>query len=75
MYKINESIKQGKSLYTVIYSYGQITLPVCQSRNYQECVEYIDKQPKEDKVYNEKESKMALQNCLSQMYKNRNNGK
>ena len=52
MYKIEEKIKQGKSLYTVIYSYGQLSLPVCQSRNYQDCIDYIDKQPKETKIYN-----------------------
>ena len=75
MYKIEEKIKQGKSLYTVVYSYGQLTLPVCQSRNYQDCVDYIDKQPKETKVYNEEESKQTLNNCLSKMYNNRNNGK
>jgi len=75
MYKIIEKNKQGKSLYTVVYSYGQLSLPMCQSRDYQHCVDYIDKQPKETKVYNEDKSKKALQNCLSQMYNNRNNGK
>tara|TARA_R110000824_G_scaffold335030_1_gene521574 strand:- start:228 stop:455 length:228 start_codon:yes stop_codon:yes gene_type:complete len=75
MYKIIEKNKQGKSLYTVVYSYGQLSLPMCQSRDYQHCVDYIDKQPKETKVYNEDNSKKALQNCLSQMYNNRNNGK
>ena len=75
MYKIIEKNKQGKSLYTVVYSYGQLSLPMCQSRDYQHCVDYIDKQPKETKVYNENKSKKALQNCLSQMYNNRNNGK
>jgi len=48
---------------------------MCQSRNYQDCVDYIDKQPKETKVYNKDKSKKALNNCLSQMYNNRNNGK
>jgi len=75
MYKIIEKNKQGTSLYTVVYSYGQLSLPMCQSRDYQHCVDYIDKQPKENKVYNEDKSKKALQNCLSQMYNNRNNGK
>ena len=46
MYKIVEKNKNNKSLYTVVYSYGQLTLPVCQSRNYQDCIDYIDKQPK-----------------------------
>ncbi len=75
MYKIIEKNKQGKSLYTVVYSYGQLSLPMCQSRDYQHCVDYIDKQPKETKVYDEDNSKKALQNCLSQMYNSRNNGK
>ena len=52
MYNIIEKNKIGKSLYTVVYSYGGLTLPVCQSRNYQDCVDYIDKQPKETKIYN-----------------------
>ena len=73
MYKIESKIKQGKSLYTVVYSYGQLSLPVCQSRNYQDCVDYIDKQPKETKVYNEEESQQALQKCLSEMYKKNSN--
>ena len=73
MYKIEEKIKQGKSLYTVVYSYGQLTLPVCQSRNYQDCVGYIDKQPKETKVYNGEESQQALNKCLSEMYKKNSN--
>ena len=75
MYKIETKTKQGEMLYTVVYSYGQLNLPVCQSKNYQDCVDYIDKQPKETKVYDEDNSKKALQNCLSQMYNNRNNGK
>ena len=73
MYKIEEKIKQGKSLYTVIYSYGQLSLPVCQSRNYQDCIDYIDKQPKETKVNNEEESQQALNKCLSEMYKKNSN--
>ena len=73
MYKIIEKNKQRKSLYTVVYSYGGLSLPVCQSRNYQDCVDYIDKQPKETKVYNEEESQQALNKCLSEMYKNNSN--
>jgi len=73
MYNIIEKNKQGKSLYTVVYTYGQLSLPVCQSPNYQDCVEYIDKQPKENKVYNEEESQQALNKCLSEMYKNNSN--
>ena len=65
--------KQEKSLYTVVYSYGQLTLPVCQSRKYQDCVDYIDKQPKETKVYNEEESQQELKKCLSEMYKKKIN--
>ena len=73
MYKIEEKIKQGKSLYTVVYSYGQLTLPVCQSRNYQDCVDYINKQPKETKIYNEEESQQILNKCLNNLYKKNNN--
>ena len=73
MYNIIEKNKNNKSLYTVVYSYGQLTLPVCQSRNYQDCVDYIKKQPKETKIYNEEESQQALQKCLSEMYKNNSN--
>ena len=73
MYKIIEKNKQRKSLYTVVYSYGGLSLLVCQSRNYQDCVDYIDKQPKETKVYNEEESQQALQKCLSEMYKKNSN--
>ena len=73
MYKIVEKNKNNKSLYTVVYSYCQLTLPVCQSRNYQDCVNYIEKQPKETKVYNEEESQQALQKCLSEMYKKNSN--
>jgi hypothetical protein len=73
MYKIEEKIKQGKSLYTVVYSYGQLTLPVCQSRNYQDCIDYINKNPEENTVYVEEESQQALQKCLSEMYKKNSN--
>ena len=64
MYNIIEKNKNGKSLYTVVYSYGQLTLPVCQSRNYQDCVNYISKQPETDKVYDEEESQQKLNYCL-----------
>ena len=73
MYNIIEKNKNGKSLYTVVYSYGQLTLPVCQSRNYQDCVDYISKQPKTDKVYNEEESQQKLNYCLSKMYERNSN--
>ena len=73
MYNIIEKKKNGKSLYTVVYSYGQLTLPVCQSRNYQDCVDYISKQPKTNKVYNEEESRKSLEYCLSKMYERNSN--
>tara|TARA_Y100001937_G_scaffold18826_1_gene25997 strand:+ start:374 stop:601 length:228 start_codon:yes stop_codon:yes gene_type:complete len=73
MYNIIEKNKNGKSLYTVVYSYGQLTLPVCQSRNYQDCVDYISKQPKTDKVYNEEKSQQKLNYCLSKMYERNSN--
>tara|TARA_B110000285_G_C14620371_1_gene378848 strand:- start:304 stop:531 length:228 start_codon:yes stop_codon:yes gene_type:complete len=75
MYSIKERNKNGSSLYTVVYSYGQLSFPVCQSGNYQDCVEYINKQPQEPEGYNEEEAQQSLTNCLTQMYKNRNNGK
>ena len=73
MYNIIEKNKNGKSLYTVVYSYGQLTLPVCQSRNYQDCVDYISKQPKTKKVYNAEKSKQKLSYCLSKMYERNSN--
>ena len=72
-YEIIGKNKNGKSLYTVVYSYGGLTLPVCQSRNYQDCVEYINKQPKTGKIYNEEESKQKLNYCLSKMYERNSN--
>ena len=75
MNNIIENKKNGNSLYTVVYSYGRLSLPLCQSKNYQDCVEYIKDQPKESKEYNEEESQQALSKCLSEIYKNRNNGK
>ena len=73
MYNIIESKKNGKSLYTVVYSYGKLTLPLLQSREVEDCVEYINKQPKETRVYDEEESQQALNNCLNEMYKNNSN--
>ena len=75
MYSIEEKNKQGKSLYTVVYTYGGLSLPLCQSPKYSDCIEYINKQPKENKVYNEEEAQQSLNKCLSDMYTNRNNGK
>ena len=75
MYSIKERNKNGSSLYTVVYTYGQLNIPLCQSGNYEDCVEYVNKQPKENKVFNKEESQQSLTNCLTQMYKNRNNGK
>ena len=73
MYNIIEKNKNAKSLYTEVYSYGQLTLPVCQSRNYQDCVNYISKQPETDKVYDEEESQQKLNYCLSKMYEKNSN--
>jgi hypothetical protein len=75
MYNIIKSKKNGNSLYTVVYSYGKLALPLYQSKDHEECIEYIKNQPKETKEYNEEESQQALNKCLSEMYKNRNNGK
>ena len=75
MYRIEFNNNNNKSLYTVIYTYGHLSLPLCQSSNYQDCVDYVNKQPKDNKVFNEEESQQALTSCLTQMYKNRNNGK
>jgi hypothetical protein len=75
MYNIIESKKNNRSLYTVVYSYGKLTIPLLQSREVEDCVEYIKCQPKETKEYNEEEAQQSLTNCLTQMYKNRNNGK
>ena len=73
MYKIVEKNKQSKSLYTVVYSYGNLTLPVCQSRNYQDCIDYINKNPEENTIYVEEKAQQALQKCLSEMYKKNSN--
>ena len=73
MYNIIEKNKNGKSLYTVVYSYGGLTLPVCQSRNYQDCIDYINKNPEENTVYVEEKAQQALQKCLSEMYKRNSN--
>jgi len=73
MYNIIEKNKNGKSLYTVVYSYGQLSLPMCQSTDYQHCVDYVNKQPIETKVYNKEESQQALNKCLSEMYKKNSN--
>ena len=73
MYNIIESKKNRRSLYTVVYSYGKLSIPLLQSREVEDCVEYINKQPKETKVYNEEEAQQALNNCLSEMYKNNSN--
>ena len=75
MYNIIEKKQNNKSLYTVVYSYGGLSLPLCQSGKYSDCVDYIQKQPVESKVYDKEEAQQALSTCLSEMYKNRNNGK
>ena len=73
MYNIIESKKSGKSLYTVVYSYGNLAMPLCQSRNHEYCVEYIKSQPQENNEYNEEEAQQALNSCLSEMYKKNSN--
>jgi len=73
MYRIESKIKHNKNLYTVVYSYGRLSLPVCQSRNYQDCVDYINEQPIKTKVYDEEEVQQALNHCLSEMYKKNSN--
>ena len=73
MYRIESKIKHKKNLYTVVYSYGRLSLPVCQSRNYQDCIDYINEQPQETKVYDEEEAQQALNHCLSEMYKKNSN--
>ena len=73
MYNIIESKKNNRSLYTVVYSYGKLALPLLQSREVEDCVEYINKQPKENNEYNEEEAQQALNNCLSEMYKKNSN--
>ena len=73
MYNIIESKNNSRSLYTVVYSYGKLALPLCQSRNHEYCVEYIKSQPQENNEYNEEEAQQALNSCLSEMYKNNSN--
>ena len=73
MYNIIESKKNNRSLYTVIYSYGKLTIPLLQSREVEDCVEYINSQPQENNEYNEEEAQQALNSCLSEMYKKNSN--
>lgn len=73
MYSIEEKNKQGKSLYTVVYTYGGLSLPLCQSSKYSECMDYIEKQQEYPKEYNEEEAQQSLNKCLSDMYKKNNN--
>ena len=75
MYSIEEKNKQGKSLYTVVYTYGGLSLPLCQSSKYSDCMDYIEKQQEYPEEYNEEEAQQSLNKCLSDMYTNRNNGK
>ena len=75
MYEIVTTTKQNKSLYTVVYEYGGLNLPLMQSRNQKDCINYILSQTEEVKEYDKIEAKQALKICLSEMYNNRNNGK
>ena len=75
MYEIVTTKKQNKSLYTVVYGYGGLNLPLMQSRNQKDCINYILSQTEEMKEYDKIEAKQALKICLSEMYNSRNNGK
>ena len=44
MYKIiNKKGLQNKTIYTVVYITHQLSLPMCQSYDYDKCVQYIVK--------------------------------
>tara|TARA_R110000823_G_scaffold286832_1_gene405156 strand:- start:297 stop:524 length:228 start_codon:yes stop_codon:yes gene_type:complete len=75
MYNIVEKKKNNKSLYTVVYTYGGLSLPLCQSSKYSECMDYVEKQQEYPEEYSEEEAQQSLHKCLSDMYTNRNNGK
>ena len=42
MYKIINKRKNGKVLHTVVYVTHQLSLPMCQSYDYDKCVKYIN---------------------------------
>ena len=75
MYNIIEKKQNNKSLYTVVYSYGGLSLPLMQSRDHKDCINYILTQPEETKKYDKVKAKKSLHKCLSEMYNNRNKGK
>ena len=73
MYEIVTTKKQNKSLYTVVYEYGRLNLPLMQSRNQKDCINYILSQAEEVKEYDKVEAKQALKICLREMYKKNSN--
>ena len=42
MYKIINKQKNNKTLYTVVFVTHQLSLPMCQSYDYDKCVTYIN---------------------------------
>ena len=47
MYKIINKQKNGKTLYTVVFTtnvdgWNQLQLPLCQSYDYDKCIEFIN---------------------------------
>jgi len=58
MYKIINKQKNGKTLYTVVFTtttegWNQLQLPLCQSYDYDKCQQYIDMKEQSEELYNE----------------------
>ena len=53
MYNIITKQKNNKTLYTVVFVTHQLSLPMCQSYNYDKCLEYIDMKEQSEELYNE----------------------
>ena len=50
MYKIINKQKNNKTLYTVVFVTHQLSLPLCQSYDYDKCVTYINDNMSYDKL-------------------------
>ena len=50
MYKIINKQKNNKTLYTVVFVTHQLSLPMCQSYNYNKCVDYTTNKELESNI-------------------------
>ena len=53
MYKIINKQKNGNTLYTVVYITNHLSMPMCQSYDFDKCTEYINQKTQEEELYNE----------------------